>query len=73
MGRRKFVEITPHAANLTTSLQGMTYDFSKAIADIIDNSIAAHATKIWVEIRDGVADGFGEPYIAIVDNGHGMT
>ena len=72
MGRKKFVEITPHAANLTTSLQGMTYDFSKAIADIIDNSIAAHATKIWVEIRDGVADRFVSRY-RVVDNGHGMT
>ena len=32
-------ELTPHAGNLGTSLQGLTYDFEKAIADVVDNSI----------------------------------
>ena len=39
-------ELLPHAGNLATSLQGMTYDFARAIADVVDNSVAAGAHNV---------------------------
>lgn len=49
-------------------MRSVGYDLNTAIADIIDNSIAAHATRISV-----LYFGHGEePYIAIVDDGDGM-
>ncbi|MGQ4719403.1 ATP-binding protein, partial [Streptomyces anulatus] len=45
------------------------YDFVGAVADIVDNSVAARATEIGVEIEfDG-----DDSYVLIADNGSGMT
>ena len=63
------VDITPSARRLTGSLRDLGYDFSAAVADIIDNSIAAGAARIEVEI---VFDG-ARSYIAVADDGRGMT
>lgn len=60
---------TPNAASLMQSLRAFGYDISTAIADLIDNSITAQATSISVnfELNNG------DPWIAIADNGYGMT
>jgi hypothetical protein len=59
--------VTPSAARLATSLRDIGYDFATAVADIVDNSIAAGATDIDVRF-------FAEPpRIVIADNGSGMT
>lgn len=59
--------VTPSAARLATSLRDIGYDFSTAVADIVDNSIAAGATE--VDVRFCV-----EPNrVVISDNGSGMT
>jgi len=50
------------------SLRDIGYDFSSAVADIIDNSIAAGATKVWVDYEFEGAD----TWIRIADNGSGM-
>jgi hypothetical protein len=63
------VDITPSARRLTGSLRDLGYDFTTAVADIVDNSIAARAGKIEVEI---VFDG-PRSYVAIADDGVGMT
>jgi len=62
-------EIIPSAKRLIKSLRNMGYDFPTAVADIVDNSIEAGATKIYISI------GFhGEnSYVRIADNGSGMT
>jgi hypothetical protein len=63
-------ELKPSAARLIESLRDTGYTFVTAIADIIDNSVAANANKIDI-ILD--IDFLGNPYLWIADNGHGMS
>lgn len=63
------VENKPNAAILIDALQNIGYDNISAIADIVDNSIDAGATKIQILI-DKEEKNFR---ITIVDNGKGMT
>jgi hypothetical protein len=37
------IEMIPSARRLITSLRDMGYDFSQAVADVVDNSIEAKA------------------------------
>ena len=61
--------ITPSAARLTTSLRDIGYDFTSAVADLVDNSISAGARDVAVEIEFA-----GEASrVFVVDNGTGMT
>lgn len=73
--KKKFAEeVPPHAARMTKSLTGLGYDFDRAVADVIDNSITYEAENIWIEIRSGEDDaGLGEPYVSITDDGIGMS
>ena len=41
--------VTPSAARLTESLRDIGYDFSSAIADLIDNSITAEAQRVHIQ------------------------
>ncbi len=50
-------------------MRSVGYDLNTALADLIDNSIAAHAKQI--DIRYFNAD--ETPYIAIIDDGDGMS
>ncbi|RYQ26964.1 ATP-binding region ATPase domain-containing protein [Bifidobacterium pseudolongum subsp. globosum] len=53
---------------LLESMRSVGYDLNTAVADVIDNSIAAGANNIDIRYCD-----YGEkPYIAIVDDGNGM-
>lgn len=70
MARRLYShEVAPSAARLVGSLRDIGYDFQTAIADLIDNSIAAGASRIEVEIE------FSEDgsWVSIADDGAGMT
>lgn len=62
-------EVPPSAARLTASLRDIGYDFPTAVADLVDNSIAAGATRVDIDI---VFDG-GNSYVLIADDGSGMT
>lgn len=62
-------ELPPSAASLSESMRDIGYSLETAVADIIDNSISAGATK--VEIRCHL--GQERPVVAILDNGSGMT
>lgn len=68
MARERPVEITPSAAALVESLRGLGYSPETAVADLIDNSIAAHAATIELEVdwNDG------SPQVALLDDGDGM-
>lgn len=57
------------AKALLTGLRAIGYNFSTAVADIIDNSISAEATEIRI-FSDPLNQ---EPYFCILDNGHGMS
>lgn len=61
--------VTPSAARLTESLRDIGYDFSSAVADLIDNSISAGAERVRVFMEfDGE-----DSRIFICDDGEGMT
>ncbi|MEU8260428.1 ATP-binding protein [Micromonospora sp. NPDC048999] len=59
----------PSAARLTGSLRDIGYEFPTAVADIVDNSIAAGATHVDISIEfDGP-----NSRVFITDDGSGMT
>lgn len=65
----KTFEVSPSAARLTGSLRDIGYDFTTAVADLVDNSLAAGAKNVNVFTHF-------EPqgsYVLISDDGHGMT
>jgi hypothetical protein len=62
-------DATPHAAALIEGLRDIGYSLETAISDIIDNSVTAGARRVRI-ITETISD---EPYIAIVDDGAGMT
>jgi Histidine kinase-, DNA gyrase B-, and HSP90-like ATPase len=61
------IELPPVASMLMESLRSVGYTTATALADIIDNSIAANARTIRVSLTPAPI-----PYIAIVDDGTGM-
>lgn len=61
--------VPPSASALIGSLRGVGYSLETAVADIIDNSIAANSTNIAVEF--GWED--GNPVSTILDDGDGMS
>ena len=61
--------ITPSAARLTESLRDIGYDFPAAVADIVDNSIMAGASRVDIVVEfDGE-----DSSVVIADDGTGMT
>jgi hypothetical protein len=59
----------PKASAMIEALRGLGYSTSSALADIIDNSIAAEASKVDIEfVWAGQSS-----YLTIVDDGRGMT
>jgi hypothetical protein len=69
MSAWKSAAITPSAARLTESLRDIGYDFPAAVADIVDNSVMAGATHVDVSVEFAGE----ESYVAISDDGDGMT
>lgn len=66
----KKVKAPPGATRLIESLRNLGYECSTAIADLVDNSIAAQASEVYVDIF--AQHGSHPPHIVIADNGHGM-
>lgn len=62
-------ELLPDPERIVTGLRDTGYNFNTAVADIIDNSIAAHATKVNVEV---VMDPDMNVRVYFSDNGCGM-
>lgn len=62
--------LAPDPARIVEGLRDTGYDFNTAMADLVDNSIAANATLIKVKI-DMTPNGTVKAYIA--DNGCGMN
>jgi hypothetical protein len=63
------IDLKPRPSLLMESLRSMGYRLETALADVIDNSVAAGARNISVRFLWANA----EPWIAILDDGHGMT
>jgi len=62
------VEIIPDPVSLMESMRAVGYTVDAAIADLIDNSLSAGALAVDVEY-----DPHGDPYVAVLDNGKGMS
>lgn len=62
------IELTPEPGILIESLRDIGYSFNSALADIIDNSITAHAQNISIFAMP-VDDSFK---VAIIDDGDGL-
>lgn len=63
------IEVIPSAKRMVRSLRDMGYEFAAAVADLIDNSIAAKANTVRINV---VWEG-ASSYVSIADNGEGMT
>jgi hypothetical protein len=63
------VEVIPSARRLVRSLRDLGYDFVHAIADLIDNSIAAGASRVAIDLMWSGPDS----WIRVMDNGTGMS
>jgi DNA topoisomerase VI subunit B len=61
--------LTPSAKRLISSMRDLGYEFTDAVAEIVDNSIQADANVIQVNLQ---FEGY-ESYLTVLDNGVGMT
>ena len=60
--------IVPPGPSLLESMRSVGYSVEAAVADVIDNSIAAHADTVDILVSDA-----GPFQVAILDNGTGMS
>lgn len=66
--RQRVEEIIPSAARTVASLRDIGYDTPHAVADLVDNSLAAGASRVDVTLQfDG-----SESWIRVADDGKGM-
>jgi len=63
------INLNPRPSALLESLRSIGYTLETALADIIDNSITANSNNISVRF----AWNNGDPWIAIIDDGDGMS
>ncbi|MEL0082612.1 MAG: ATP-binding protein [Gammaproteobacteria bacterium] len=61
--------LPPSASALSTSMRDLGYSLETAVADLVDNSISAGASRVEI-ICDLVGP---QPTLAILDNGQGMS
>jgi len=66
---RKFVKVPPNASRMVRGMSRLSYEFEKAIADLVDNSIAANATRVDITIEQRIG---GKVYVHVADNGVGI-
>lgn len=64
----KTISLPPRAHTLISATRHIGYSLEAAIADLIDNSIAAEARNVNIDFIDSA-----DSYIAIIDDGCGMT
>ncbi|MCH1949194.1 ATP-binding protein [Enterocloster sp. OA13] len=64
----KSISLPPYAPTLIESTRAIGYTLESAIADIVDNSVSAFASSVDIFFYP-----IGDSYIAILDDGNGMT
>lgn len=69
MATRRRFSVPPSAERLTGSLRDIGYDPQAAVADLVDNSISAGASRIEIIVDEGDSG----PRIVIADDGCGMS
>jgi hypothetical protein len=65
----KEIECNPDVSNFTKSFKSIGYNHYSAILDLIDNSVSANSSSIWIEYSKNNRGGF---QIKVIDNGSGM-
>lgn len=60
----------PNASKLIQSLRHLDYDNVSAICDIVDNSIDANASQVWINVISDSSNAVEK--IEIIDDGNGM-
>jgi hypothetical protein len=63
------VELEPDPERTVEGLRDTGYDFNTALADLVDNSIAAGAENIWITCALDMSSEF---VLAVLDDGQGM-
>lgn len=69
VGQHAYDEVAPNASAMIESMRAYGYTLATAIADLIDNSIAANCTKVWLDTWWSGA----ESWITLTDDGEGMS
>lgn len=69
MQELEFLDVPPDIARICEGLRDTGYDLNMAVADIVDNSIAAGASRVDIRAR---IDDENNIAFSIADNGHGM-
>lgn len=67
---REHVVVTPDTRRMVEGLRDTGYTFNSAVADLIDNSIAANASRVSVYLGWTTDE---EIILTIADDGHGMS
>jgi hypothetical protein len=65
----EFDDVAPDASAMIESMRAYGYTLPAAIADLIDNSIAARCFNVWIHFHWAGADS----WVTITDDGQGMT
>jgi len=65
----EYDDVAPDASAMVESMRAYGYNLSTAVADLIDNSIAAECSTIWIETHWAGDDS----WISITDDGKGMS
>jgi hypothetical protein len=60
--------VNPNIKNFIKSLRDVGYTFEIAVADVLDNSISAHATEVKIYAVPNP-----EVFFCMIDNGEGMS
>lgn len=69
MSNSEYLQVIPSASRVVENMRDIGYSFTQAIADLVDNSISAKATRIDIELKfDGRSSS-----IIFSDNGTGMN
>ena len=68
-----FEEVPPDPVATIESLRSLGYNLDSAVADLIDNSIAARIDSRPVNVDVRVHWAGGESWVAVADDGRGMT
>lgn len=64
-----FHDATPDPERITESLRDTGYSLETAVADIVDNSISADASSVWIELE---LNPLGQVRFSVTDDGAGM-
>lgn len=69
MKNNRYIDLPPSPLALIESLRDVGYSMETAVADIIDNSITAGASRVWIRFSWNSDN----PWLAIIDDGCGMS